>query len=972
MNAITRAERARLDAPEVGLEIDGRAVRARAGETLIEVARREGIEIPHLCWTPGLAPAGNCRACVVEVAGERALAASCCRLATAGMKVATASERARTSQRLVLELLQSDLPEARHTRGNEVDAWSQRLGVGLPRFPARAADEAPPADLSHPAIAVNLDACIQCTRCLRACRDEQANDVIGLALRGPQAKIVFDMDDAMGGSTCVACGECVQACPTGALAPARDAALQPVTRAVDSICPYCGVGCQLTYHVGEAPAASAAAGAGSPAAPPDRIVFVEGRNGPANQGRLCVKGRYGFDYARHPQRLTAPLIRLPGAPKDPALALDPAVARAWFREASWDEALVLAGSRLRRIRDARGAKALAGFGSAKGSNEEAYLFQKLVRLGFGSNNVDHCTRLCHASSVAALLEGIGSGAVSNPVMDVAKAEVVIVIGANPVVNHPVAATWIKNAVRAGTKLVVMDPRRSELCRHAAHVLQFRPDTDVALLNAMMHVIVEEGLVDQAFIDARTEGWEALRRNVRGYSPEAMAPLCGIDADAIRAVARLYATSRASMILWGMGISQHVHGTDNARCLIALALMTGQIGRPGTGLHPLRGQNNVQGASDAGLIPMMYPDYHRVADAGARALAAEVWGVPAERLDPAPGLTVVEVMKAILAGHLHGMLIMGENPAMSDPDANHARDALAALDTLVVQDIFLTETACLADIVLPASAFAEKTGTFTNTDRIVQLGRQALSLPGQARQDLWILTALAAELGLDWSGYGATPTDCTVAVEHVFDEMRRLMPSIGGITWARLQRDGAVTYPCLHEGDPGEAVVFTDHFPTATGRARFVPADIVPADERPDGAYPLVLITGRQLEHWHTGSMTRRSAVLDAIEPDPVALLHPLQLERLGIRPGELLTVESRRGHVSLYARADEGTPEGAVFVAFCWAEAAINRLTNPALDPVAKIPEFKYCAVRVSPGGPVPAGGSFGRGQVLAGAAETR
>jgi formate dehydrogenase major subunit len=500
------------------------------------------------------------------------------------------------------------------------------------------------------------------------------------------------------------------------------------------------------------------------------------------------------------------------------------------------------------------------------------------------------------------------------------------------------------------------------------VLQFKPDTDVALLNAMMHVIVEEGLVDQAFIDARTEGWEALRENVRGYSPEAMAPLCGIDAGTIREVARLYATSKASMILWGMGISQHVHGTDNARCLIALALMTGQIGRPGTGLHPLRGQNNVQGASDAGLIPMMYPDYHRVDQAPARALAAEVWGVPEQRLDPAPGLTVVEVMNAILGGRLHGMLIMGENPAMSDPDANHAREALSKLDMLVVQDIFLTETACLADVVLPASAFPEKTGTFTNTDRIVQLARQALSLPGQARQDLWVLTALAAELGLDWSGYGATPADCTAAVEHVFDEMRRLMPSIAGITWARLQRDGAVTYPCAHEGDPGEAVVFTDHFPTASGRARFVPADIVPADERPDGEYPLVLITGRQLEHWHTGSMTRRSAVLDAIEPDPVALLHPLQLERLGIRPGELLTVASRRGEVSLYARADEGTPEGVVFVAFCWAEAAINRLTNPALDPVAKIPEFKYCAVRVSPGGPVPAGGSFGRGQVLAGA----
>jgi len=423
-----------------------------------------------------------------------------------------------------------------------------------------------------------------------------------------------------------------------------------------------------------------------------------------------------------------------------------------------------------------------------------------------------------------------------------------------------------------------------------------------------------------------------------------------------------------MILWGMGISQHVHGTDNARCLIALALMTGQIGRPGTGLHPLRGQNNVQGASDAGLIPMMYPDYHRVDHGPSRALAAEVWGVPEQRLDTAPGLTVVEVMNAILAGRLYGMFVMGENPAMSDPDANHAREALSKLDMLVVQDLFLTETACLADVVLPASAFAEKTGTFTNTDRIVQLGRQALSLPGQARQDLWILTAMAAELGLDWHGYGATPTDCTTAVERVFDEMRRMMPSIAGITWSRLQRDGAVTYPCEQEGDPGQPVVFTDHFPRPGGRARFVPADIVPAAERPDAEYPLVLITGRQLEHWHTGSMTRRSAVLDAIEPDPVALVHPLELERLGIRPGELMTVASRRGEVSLYARADEGTPEGAVFVAFCWAEAAINRLTNPALDPVAKIPEFKYCAVRVSPGGAAPAGGSFGRGQVLAGA----
>ena len=928
----------------VTFKLDGREASAAPGETIWAVAKRLGVEIPHLCHSEGLTPAGNCRACVVEVQGERTLAASCCRQPTAGMVVSSTSERALKSQRLVLELLQSDLPEAAHTRHNEVDHWAGKLGVGVPRFAARAAL---PADLSHPAIAVHLDACIQCTRCLRACRDEQANDVIGLASRGQHAKIVFDIDDAMAASTCVACGECVQACPTGALSPAKDAALAVPDKQVASLCPYCGVGCQLTYHVKD-----------------DRILFVEGRGGPANEGRLCVKGRYGFDYARHPQRLTVPLIRRDDAPKHADLVSDPVVARSYFREATWEEALARAGGVLKTIRDRDGRDALAGFGSAKGSNEEAYLFQKLVRLGFGSNNVDHCTRLCHASSVAALLEGIGSGAVSNPVKDVLKAEVVIVIGANPVVNHPVAASWIKNATRQGTKLIVIDPRRSDLARHAHRHLMFRPGSDVALLNSLMHVIVDEQLAAPGFIAARTEGYAALEQNVRAFSPEAMEPVTGIPAATVREVARLYATSGGSMILWGMGISQHVHGTDNARCLIALALMTGQIGRPGTGLHPLRGQNNVQGASDAGLIPMMYPDYRPVGDAHARAAFAAAWGVPAEQLDERKGLTVVEVMNAILAGRVKGMAIMGENPAMSDPDAQHAREALATLEMLVVQDIFLTETAALADVVLPASSFPEKTGSFTNTDRLVQLGQRAIGLPGQARQDLWILTALAEQLGLDWSAYGATPTNCDEAAGRVFEEMRHLMPSIAGLSWQRLQREGAVTYPCAHEGDPGEPVVFTDHFPTASGKARFVPADIIPAAEQPDAQYPLVLITGRQLEHWHTGSMTRRSAVLDAIEPDPVAFLHPLELAALGIEPGGLLTVTSRRGQVSLYARADEGTPRGAVFVAFCWYEAAINKLTNPALDPVAKIPEFKYCAVKVAAGGSVPVVGSFGSGVV--------
>ena len=918
----------------VNFELNGRTIKAKSSQTLIEIAKHEGIEIPHLCYKSGMASVGNCRACVVEIEGERVLAPSCCRYPSENMKVQTDSARALVSQKMVLELLQSDMPATAYTLHNELDQWSLALSLGKPRYEPRPKVK---QDETHAAITVNLDACIQCTRCVRACRDEQVNDVIGFAFRGADSQVVFDMDDPMGDSTCVGCGECVQACPTGALMPAQKVGLVKADRLVDSLCPYCGVGCQLTYHVKD-----------------NKILFVQGRDGPANHGRLCVKGRYGFDYAHHPHRLTQPLIRRDDAPKRGDFVMEPNRVMEFFREATWEEALLRAGGGLKTIRDTYGKKSLAGFGSAKGSNEEAYLFQKLVRTGFGSNNVDHCTRLCHASSVVALLEGIGSGAVSNPVMDVMKASVVIVIGANPTVNHPVAATWIKNAVKQGTQLILCDPRKSDLARISNRHLQFKPDTDVALLNAMMHVIVHENLIDQSFIDSRTIGFEELKRNVEGYSPELMAPICGIDSEDIRYVARLYAKSPASMILWGMGVSQHIHGTDNARCLIALALMTGQIGRPGTGLHPLRGQNNVQGASDAGLIPMMYPDYQRVNDPKVQAKFESAWQLEPGSLDQEPGLTVVEVMHAIDKGVVRGMYIMGENPAMSDPDANHARESLSALDLLVVQDIFMTETACLADVILPATAFAEKTGTFTNTDRLVQMGRKAIEPPGQAKPDLWIIEQMAKQLGLKWNYQH---------VSEVFDEMRHTMPSIAGITWDRLEREHAVTYPCLKEGDPGQSVVFVENFPRESGRGRFVPADIIPANERPDAQYPMVLITGRQLEHWHTGSMTRRTAVLDAIEPDPVALVHPLDLADLNVQPGAIVTIQSRRGAVSLYARADESSPRGCLFVPFCFYEAAINKLTNPALDPFAKIPEFKYCAVKLTAGGEVFETLSFGGGQ---------
>ncbi|HEV7476704.1 MAG TPA: molybdopterin-dependent oxidoreductase, partial [Burkholderiales bacterium] len=527
------------------------------------------------------------------------------------------------------------------------------------------------------------------------------------------------------------------------------------------------------------------------------------------------------------------------------------------------------------------------------------------------------------------------------------------IGANPTSNHPVAATWMKNAAQRGAKLIYADPRRGDIARHAWRYLQFKPDTDVAMLNAMIHTIIEEGLVDQKFIDDRTSGFDALKENAKDYSPEKMASICGIPAETIREVARAFATSKASMILWGMGISQHVHGTDNARCLIALCLMTGQVGKPGSGLHPLRGQNNVQGASDSGLIPMMYPDYQRVATPEAQQRFEKLWGQP---LDPKPGLTVVEIVNAAYDGKIRGMYIMGENPAMSDPDVDHARAGMAKLEHMVVQDIFLTETCYLADVVLPATAWPEKDGTVTNTDRMVQLGRKAVDAPGEARPDLWIIVELARRLGLDWSYQHP---------KQVFDEMRQCMDSIKGITWERLERDSTVTYPCENEGDPGEPVVFVTHFPTPTGRAKFVPADLIRADERPDAEFPLVLITGRQLEHWHTGAMTRRAGVLDAIEPEPTASLHPSDLKNLKVKPGELVTVESRRGKISLYARADAGTPRGSVFVAFAFYEAAANLLTNPALDPFGKIPEFKYCAVRVAKGGTRPADPGYGRGRSL-------
>jgi formate dehydrogenase major subunit len=846
-----------------------------------------------------------------------------------------------------VQLLMADQPPTEQdpkettTADNELLVLARRYGVqredGLPVGSGRG------EDLSNPVIAVNHDACILCDRCVRACDDIQGNDVIGRSGKGYVTRIAFDLNDPMGESSCVTCGECVAACPTGALVnkPIAGVPIQPRSELeqVESVCPYCGVGCALTYHVDRERNA---------------IAFAEGRDQPGSKSRLCVKGRYGWDYSKSAQRLTTPLIRREDSyPKGPLSAdvkgegrgkrrkpgglVDYDEVLPHFREASWDEALDLTARRLAEIHSEGGPPAIAGFGSAKCSNEEAYLFQKLIRTAFHTNNVDHCTRLCHASSVAALFEGIGSGAVSTTYGDVLNADVAIITGSNATTNHPVASSFFKQARRRGTTVIYIDPRASKVADHADIFCQLKPGTDVAFYNAMMHELIRLDLVDHDFIEQRTSNYEALIETVKEYTPERSGQICEMDPDLIRRVARTWGEAGAGVIYWGMGISQHTTGTDNARCLIALCSITGNVGRPGTGLHPLRGQNNVQGASDLGLIPMFYPGYQGVDGEDARVRFEEAWGT---ELDPNKGLTVTEIIGSILKGGVRGMYMLGENPFLSDPNINKVRKALSALEFLVVQDIFLTETAEFADVVLPASSYMEKDGTYTNTDRRVQLGRTVLEPPGGARLDWEIVQELAQRLGLDWDYSG--PRD-------VFDEMAQLTSGYETLTYDNLGPFGKLYPNPDPDNSDGTVVLFSERFSTDDGLAHIVPAEWLPPKELPDDEYPFVLNTGRLLEHWHTGSMTRRSFALDTIAPRAEVYLHPGDAARLGIEDGAIARVTSRRGTIELHARVSHREAPGNCFIPFHFREAAANLLTIDEIDPMGKIPEYKFCAVRVEP-----------------------
>jgi formate dehydrogenase major subunit len=931
----------------ITLTIDNQSVSVPEGTTIWAAACSLGIDIPTLCHDPKLDPVGVCRVCAVEVENTRTFPAACIRSIEEGMVVRTDTEEVRRARGTLVEMLMAEHPSpcSQHqTAGDcELELLAEGMGVGPPRFASvhptpRTQGMVP--DLTSAVIEVDLNACILCDRCIRACDDLQVNDVIGRAGKGRHTHISFDNDQPMGESSCVSCGECMAYCPTGALTNKSlvDSIPDPgPDTKVDSVCPYCGVGCGVTYHIQD-----------------NKIIEVEGRKEAHTEGRLCVKGRYGYDYSHHHQRLTVPLIRKEAAyPKQPLSAdfedyrdfrrsLRSAEwndrIRETFREATWDEVLNLAASKFTEIKRLHGSDALAGFGSAKVTNEEAYLFQKLVRTVFGTNNVDHCTRLCHASSVAALMETIGSGAVSNIFQEALEADVLFVIGSNTNENHPVAASYFKQATEQGVKLIVLDPREPTMADYATHYVRFKPGTDVALMNGLMHIILRENLQDDSFIEARTENFPELRETIARYTPALTAQITGVPEALIEQVALTYGQAERAMIFWGMGISQHTTGTDNARSLISLCLMTGNIGRPGTGLHPLRGQNNVQGASDVGLIPMVLPGYQDITDDSIRHTFEKAWQVS---LDPKPGLTVVEIMHGALDGHIKGMLMMGENPFLSDPNMNKVRKALQSLGFLAVQDIFLTETAEFADVILPASTAAEKTGTYVNTNRMVQLGRQALIPPGEARIDGEILIDLANRMINEPTSEIAGKMGDVWQYEspqEVWDEIVSLTPIFEGITYKDMA-ERTVIWP------NDEQIIFAEEFPR--GRGKFSPAEFQPADELPDEAYPFVLNTGRVLEHWHTGTMTRRTKALDAIVPEPFVEMTPDDMNHIDVVEGERVTVSSRRGCISLKTKSSKRVSPGSIFIPFHFKEAAANLLTNDALDPDGKIPEYKFCAVKV-------------------------
>jgi formate dehydrogenase alpha subunit len=891
--------------------IDGRELEVAPGTNILKAARAAGIDIPSLCHDDRLEPFAGCRLCLVEVRGAKGPLAACATEVADGMVVTTETPELADDRRLLLDLLLSDhrdecivCDEAGDCRLQEL-AW--RYGVAKTSFPGEQRTCEPREDT--PFIAYDPGKCILCGRCVGICEQVQQCGVLDFAHRGFDTLVTTSFGRPMVETDCEFCGNCVSACPTGALQDklSRHACRAWEVTPVRTVCPYCGCGCVIDLEVHEG-----------------RVVRVSSPVGVGpGEGNLCVKGRYAFQFIHHPDRLTQPLVRRGGE----------------LAPATWDEALDLVAGRLAALRDEHGPDALAGFASARCTNEENYLFQKLFRAVVGTNNVDHCARLCHASTVTGLRQSLGSGAMTNTLADLAEAEAILVVGSNTTEAHPIAALQIKKALRRGATLVVVDPRRVDIARRAHLHLQLRPGTNVAVLNGLMHVILAEGLADEAFIRERTEGFEALAGVLPAYTPELVEEISGVPADDLRAAARAFGGAARAAIVYAMGVTQHSHGTDHVLALSNLALLTGNVGRRGTGVNPLRGQNNVQGACDMGALPDVLPGYQPVDDAAVRERFAAAWGAD---LPAAPGLTVTEAFDAMLDGRLRGLWIMGENPLLSEPDQAHVEAGLRALDFLVVQDIFLTETARLADVVLPAASFAEKDGTFTNTERRVQRVRAAVAPPGEAWPDWRIVAAVARRLGAGEGWDYAHPAE-------IMAEAAALTPIYGGVTYERLEAGEELFWPCPSADHPGTPVLHVGRF--TRGRGRFFPVHFEPPAEPADEEFPLTLTTGRMLEHYHTGTMTRRSEGLSELVPTGFVEIHPDDAARLGVADGEPVTVETRRGAITAPAWVTTRVRPGVVFVPFHFWEAPANRLTNTARDPLANIPELTVCACRVAAGG---------------------
>ncbi len=895
---------------EIRLTIDGRQVSARPGQTILQTALAAGISIPHLCYDQRLTSTGACRLCLVEIAGQQGFHTACTRAAEPGMTVHTNTEAVRSLRRLILELLLSEHKLSCTTCDRDGDCllqdYAYEYRIEESTFPS--VGKQPGEDnytAGNKALVYDPTKCIRCQRCVKICAEVQGVEALTLKGRSGEVEVTTGFEVELNESPCELCGQCVSTCPTGALyeraAVGRGKAKDLYK--VRTTCPYCGVGCQLDLNIGKATGG---------------IVRVTSEAGcPPNDGNTCVKGRFGMDFVGKQDRLTTPLIKVKGT----------------FREASWDEALDLATARFSEIKERYGSDALAGLSSAKATNEDNFVMQKFTRAVFKTNNVDHCARLCHASTVAGLARAFGSGAMTNSIEEIRRAPVIFVIGSNTTECHPVIGILIRQAVESGnTRLIVADPRRISLSSIADTYLQHRPGTDVALVNGMMKVILEEGLVSTQFIEERTEDFAAFRKALSEWSPEVAAKTTGVPVEDIRRAARLYATADSASIVYSMGITQHTTGTDNVLSLANLAMLTGNVGKECSGVNPLRGQNNVQGACDLGALPNVYSGYQRVDDQAIREKFEKAWKT---ELSDKPGLTVVEIINAAAEKKVRGLYIMGENPLLSDPDINHVREALEKLDFLVVQDIFLSETAQLADIVLPATSFAEKDGTFTNTERRVQRVRKALQPPGEAREDWRILCEMASRMGYPMSYADAS------AIQQ---EIASLTPIYGGIFYDRIEKVG-LQWPCPTRDHPGTKFLHEKSF--SRGKGKFHVVRFLPPKELPDEQFPFVFTTGRMLQHWHTGTMTRRCEVLHDLVPAGTLEINPRDAEAIGVSAGEMVAVRSRRGQIEVPVNLTQRVTAGTLFLAFHFKEHPANALTIAALDPVAKIPEFKACAVSV-------------------------